>query len=168
MPGSTNLRIVSLTTDRITNPFESVQVDPAQVRGYADFSSGDYPYLFGFYGREGAGWRWARADVEALLRYSGESAFKLDMYMPSPAHYQNRGGVRLAVWIGDCALGVVHQDEESARQQRLSMENCPLNSGDIVRVRLVSDNVLARSDRQLSFVVNGLGFDGAVQTPDAR
>jgi hypothetical protein len=48
------------------------------------------------------------------------------------------------------------------------MENCPLNSGDIVRVRLVSDNVLARSDRQLSFVVNGLGFDGAVQTPDAR
>jgi 4-amino-4-deoxy-L-arabinose transferase-like glycosyltransferase len=168
MPGSTNLRIVSLTTDRITNPFESVQVDPAQVRGYADFSSGDYPYLFGFYGREGAGWRWARADVEALLRYSGESAFKLDMYMPSPAHYQNRGGVRIAVWIGDCALGVVHQDEESARQQRLSMENCPLNSGDIVRVRLVSDNVLARSDRQLSFVVNGLGFDGAVQTPDAR
>jgi hypothetical protein len=116
--------------------------------------------------REGAGWRWARAAVEALLRYSGESSFKLDMYMPSPAHYQSRGGVHIDVWLGDCKLGVVHQDEEVARQWGLPMDKCPLTAGDIVRVRLVSDNMLARSDRQLSFIVNGLGFDDATQTPD--
>ncbi|MGH8172604.1 MAG: ArnT family glycosyltransferase [Rhodanobacteraceae bacterium] len=161
LPGSTNLRIESLVTDRVSNPFESTGIDAAQMRAYADFHAGDYPYLFGFYDLEGGGWRWARADVEALLRYSGEAAFKLDIYTPSLLQYQRRGGLGITVWIGDCRLGVIRQDEAVAKQLRLPMDACPLAAGDVVRVRLVGDNMLARNDRQLSFIVNGLGFDSA-------
>lgn len=155
-----DLRLVELDTNRISNPFAASPADTAKLRGYAAFQSADYPYTFGFQAPEGNGWRWATSDAELLLRYSGEPAFKLDIYLPAPSRYRRAGGVHIAVWIDGCRLGVIHQDQEGLMRWWLPMRNCPLAPGAVVRARMVSDNVAKTGDtRQLSFVANGLGFD---------
>ncbi len=158
---STDLRVIELDTSKVLDPFASTAVDAGALRGYVDFKGDDYPYIFGFYGREGDGWRWARADVEILLRYSGQRAFKLDMYMPEPSLYEMKDSLGIEVWAGDCRLGEIRQDQAVVMRWWLPAGNCPLQDG-AVRVRLVSDNFLrSKVDSQMSLIVRGLGFDGA-------
>lgn len=164
--GSGDLRIVRLATDRVRDPFAGKSIDAAQVRGYVDFHAADYPYDFGFHEREGDGWRWAGTDVEALLRYSGETAFKLDMYMPSMRGYVSHDRLDIDVWIDACRLGTIHQDQDLHMHWWLPMRQCAPEVGQIVRVRLVSDNLVkSDDDRQIAFVAHGLGFDKGPAQP---
>ena len=157
---STDLRLVELDTSKVLDPFAAAPVDVHRLQAYVTFKTDDYPYAFGFYDLEGDGWRWARADVEVLLQYSGERAFKLDMYMPDLSMYETKSPLGIGVWAGDCRLGEIRQDQPRLMQWWLPAGNCPLQNGP-VRIRLVSDNFLrSKTDSQMSLVVRGLGFDG--------
>jgi len=157
---SSDLRVIELDTSKVLDPFASTAVDAASLRSYIEFKNDEYPYTFGFYDREGDGWRWARADAEVLLRYSGQRTFKLDMYMPEPSLYESGSPLGIGVWLGECRLGEIRQDQAFVMRWWLPLANCPLQDG-AVRVRLVSDNFLrSKTDSQLSLIVRGLGFDG--------
>jgi len=134
---------------------------PARVLDYVDFHGPDYPYVFGFYGREGEGWRWARTDVEALLKYGGETALQIDVFVPEPGAYHRHRSVSVDAWIGDCKLGSATPSGHA--EVRFDLKGCAPPVGSSARVRLLSDDVVDTvDDRQLAMVVNGLGFvDGA-------
>ena len=93
-----NLSIIALMTDRIADPFAGV-VEGDRALGYVQFATTDYPYAFGFHRREGEGWRWARADVEVLLRYDGESDFAIDAFMPQRGSYRFPDGLAIRVTL---------------------------------------------------------------------
>lgn len=153
------LSVVALTTDRVTDPF-TAPVDADRALGYIQFATSDYPYAFGLHEREGDGWRWARADVEVLLRYGGESDFVIDAFVPEASRYRFPGGLSIRVSLDDCELGVVRPPEDERSRSRLPARRCALQAGQLMRARLRSDNVIrTRDDRQLSVVVHGLGFE---------
>lgn len=157
-----DLRIFELATDHVRDPFAETNVDPAAVRGYVDLKLGDYPYTFGFHDREGEGWSWVRPDSEVLLRYSGEAEFVLEVYMAERAQYRRDAPVSVEVRIGECRLGLLRQDESVRKQWRFPMSHCPQQAGEIVRVRLLADNVLDDTeDRQMSVVLSAVGFASA-------
>jgi hypothetical protein len=156
---SDTLRLVELDARSRLDPFDGVTVDEQALKTRVDFRDADYPYLFGFQDREGDGWRWATADAEILLRYAGEPEFAIDIYLPPLSGYRFDRGVGIAVSVGDCRLGAFRQDESARRSWRLRASDCPLQSGSIVAVRLVGDNVVdARDGRQLAYIVHALGF----------
>jgi 4-amino-4-deoxy-L-arabinose transferase-like glycosyltransferase len=160
------LRIYELSTARVRDPFEGAHIDAAVVRRYVDFHDDEYPYEFGYHEREGEGWRWARADTEVLLRYVAESKFKIDMYVPAMSAYRARHALGVTVWLDGCRLGTLHQDRSVRMQWQLPSGNCPLQDGQIVHARLVSDNTLdSRDDRQMSLIVYGLGFETVAASP---
>jgi hypothetical protein len=99
------------------------------------------------------------ADAEALLRYDGGDALQVDAYMPEPDAYRHPGGVTAGVWLGECRLGEVRHRQSGRRATVLALQPCPLQPGQVVRVRLRSDNVLrVPADRQLSLVIHAIGF----------
>jgi len=154
-----DFRIVELTTDRVRDPFADVDVDRSALRGYADFHGAEYPYVFGFYDHEGDGWRWARSDVEAMLKYGGEQALKIDVYTPKPAYYRHGHLPSITAWVGDCKAGTMISDVNVRAQREVPLGACAPAVGDVVRVRLVADDVDNSNDgRQLSFVTHGFGF----------
>jgi hypothetical protein len=156
---SDDLRLVEIDANTRLDPFVSMQIDDAAVLDSVDFHGDEYPYMFGFQGREGDGWRWATADVEVLLRYRGEPEFFVDIYLPSLQGYRFKKDVGITVWAGACLLGTFRQDESRRERWWLSARNCPLTDGEKVAVRLTSDNLYeSRDDRQLGYVVHGLGF----------
>jgi hypothetical protein len=156
-----DLRIVALDTTHPTNPFTQVTVQSAL--GHVDFDAADYPYLFGFHARESGGSRWARADVEILLRYGGEPDFVLHAFAPAESGYSLPGDIGITIRLDDCELGALRLPHETRARLGLSVDRCPLAPGQLVRARLSSDNlVLTHDDRQLSYIVLGLGF-GAVE-----
>ena len=156
---SAELDLVELDATHASNPFAGVQIDPAAVLGRVDFHSGEYPYLFGFQNREGDGWRWATTDVEVLLRYQGEREFYVDIYLPALKGYRHTDEVGVTASIGSCRLGAFRQDVSRRERWWLPAANCPLAAGQLVAVRLISDNILeSRDDRQLGYIVHGLGF----------
>jgi hypothetical protein len=159
--------IVALHTDRRRDPFAGIAVEPARLRDYVDFHGPDYPYLFGFYGREGDGWRWARTDVEVLLKYGGERALKIDAFVPEPGAYHRHRNVAVTAWIGACKLDSATLSGRS--EVRFDLKGCAPPVGSSARVRLLSDDVVdAIDDRQLALIVNGVGFvDGAAAGTDA-
>ena len=160
-----NLSIIALTTDRVADPFAGV-VDADRALGYVQFATTDYPYAFGFHRREGEGWRWARADVEVLLRYDGESDFAIDAFMPEARSYRWPHGLAIQVSLDDCDLGTVRPPEGQRGRSRLPVRQCALQAGQLVHARLRSDNVIrTRDDRQLSVVVRGLGFEYPAALP---
>jgi hypothetical protein len=162
---SEDLRVHRLVAGVRRDPFESVSVDSAAVKAYADFKQADYPYTFGFQDREGDGWRWASASVDLLLRYQGEDTFLIDAYLIAPTEYRTGSSVGITVWINDCRLGTVNGDRAGDMQWRMPLAMCPLHEGDIAHVRVLSDNVIdSRDDRQMSFVARGLGFVRAAQS----
>jgi len=163
---SADLRVVRLDTDRVLDPFAQSPVDATRTLGYVDLGGADYPYQFGVHIREGDGWRWVSADAELLLRYSGEASFMLDMYRPSIAGYLGGKRLDIQVWLGTCRLGTIRQDQEARMQWRLPVSACAIAPGQLVRVRLLSDNLFgAGGDRQLAFVAHGAGFDAAAAQP---
>ncbi len=157
---SEDLRIVALDTRRVADPFAGRSIDSTTLRSALAFDrdAGDAD-LFGFHQREGDGWRWMAADAEALLRYDGGDALQVDAYMPEPDAYRHPGGVTAGVWLGGCRLGEVRHRQSGRRATVLALQPCPLQPGQVVRVRLRSDNVLrAPADRQLSLVIHAIGF----------
>ncbi len=168
---SDDLRIVALDTHRVADPFADRAVDRAALRPSLAFDRdlGDAG-LFGFHQREGTGWRWVAADAEALLRYDGGEALVVDAYAPNPAGYRHAGGVTATVWLDECRLGVLRHAQDGRHATRLTLQPCPLRVGQVVRVRLRSDNVLrVPNDRQLSLVVHAIGFENAAaQRPATR
>ncbi|MFC4819379.1 hypothetical protein [Dokdonella ginsengisoli] len=158
---SLDLRVFELTTDRVRDPFDLTPVDPATVRGYFDVQSEGYAYAFGFHGREGDGWTWARPDTEVLLRYAGEAEFKLDVFLPQASSYQLGTPPGIRVLVGDCELGVLHPAAGERTQPTLPMSTCPQPERPFVHVRLVADNLLdSADDRPMSYVLRGVGFAG--------
>jgi hypothetical protein len=152
--------IVELDARTPLDPFATVPADAPALRGAVDFhATPDYPYLFGFQNPEGDGWRWVTADAAAAFRYGGERALFVDIYLPALASYRFRHGVGITAWIGDCKIGTFRQDESRRERWFLPMTSCPLEAGQRVTVRLTSDNLIeSRDDRQLGYIVNGLGF----------
>jgi 4-amino-4-deoxy-L-arabinose transferase-like glycosyltransferase len=156
---SASMRLVELDAGKPRNPFDASHVDDAAVAGRVDFHRDDYPYVLGFQNREGDGWRWASADVEVLLRYRGEPEFNVDIYLPSLQGFRQQQDVGITVWIGSCRLGTFRQNESKRERWWLPAGNCPLKAGQLVGVRLTSDNLLvAGDDRQLAYIVHALGF----------
>lgn len=154
-----DFRLIELDTARASDPFAAVPIDPARVRPYADFHVGEYPYVFGFYGHEGDGWRWARSDVEALLAYGGEDMLQIDLYVPKARYYRGGRLPSIAASIDGCALAPVAPTGEGRVALRTPVGACAPAAGARVRVRLVSDAVDASNDgRQLSYVTHGFGF----------
>ena len=165
---SDNLRLVEIDANTRLDPFVSMQIDDSAVLDRVDFHGDDYPYMFGFQGREGDGWRWATADVEVLLRYGGEQEFFVDVYIPPLQSYRFNKDVGITVWAGTCRLGTFRQDETGRERWWLSVRNCPLVDGEKVAIRLTSDNLYeSRDDRQLGYVVHGLGFASAEPSKSA-
>lgn len=159
---SLDLRVYELATSRVRDPFDLTPIDAAAVRGYFDVQAGAYPYAFGFYEREGDGWSWARPDSEVLLGYADEPEFRLDLFVPKADSYRLRTPLRIRVQVGDCELGVLRPKEGERTLHRLPMSGCPRPDRAFVRVRLVADNVLdSTDDRQMSFVLRGVGFAAA-------
>lgn len=160
------LRIVVLDASRPLNPFSA---DAGQAAlGYVDFHATDYPYLFGFHARESDGWRWVRSDVEILLRYGGEPGFVLDAFAPAAGAYRSPGGVGITIRLDDCELGEVHLSFDRRARLGLPLAGCAPTPGQLVRARLSSDNLLlSRDERQLSYIVDGLGF-GVVEVVEAK
>ncbi|HET7925538.1 MAG TPA: hypothetical protein VFL30_11605, partial [Rhodanobacteraceae bacterium] len=151
--------IVELETDRRRDPFGGVALDPARLRGYVDFHAPDYPYVFGFYGSEGDGWRWARSDVEALLKYGGEPTLQIDVYVLERTRYEHRRDLSITAWIGDCKVGTITPAPLARSQTRLPVQPCAPKVGSSVRVRLLGDDVSdSVDDRQLAYVTHGFGF----------
>lgn len=156
---SDDVRLVEIDANTRLDPFVSMKIDDAAVLDSVDFHRDDYPYLFGFQGREGDGWRWATADAEVLLRYRGEPEFFVDIYLPPLQGYRFNKDVGITAWAGACRLGTFRQNESRRERWWLSARNCPLIDGEKVAVRLTSDNLYeSRDDRQLGYVVHGLGF----------
>ena len=157
---SQDLRIVALDTRRVADPFAGRSIDSTTLRSALAFDrDGGDAALFGFHQREGDGWRWMAADAEALLRYDGGDALQVDAYMPEPEGYRHAGGVTSVVWLGECRLGEVRHRQSGRRATVLALQPCPLQPGQVVRVRLRSDNVLrVPTDRQLSLVIHAIGF----------
>ena len=159
--------IIELDARTPLDPFADAPVDESALRNAVDFrETRDYPYLFGFQNPEGDGWRWAVADAAVQLRYGGEREFFVDLYLPALTSYRFARGVGVTVWIGDCRLGTFRQDESRRERWFLPMTRCPIEAGRRVTVRLVSDNLIeSRDERQLGYIVNGLGFaDSAVDS----
>ena len=151
--------IIELKTDRRRDPFSGVAVDAARLRDYVDFHGAEYPYVFGFYQREADGWRWARTDVEALLKYGGEPTLQIDIYLPRAAYYHRRKSPSITAWIGGCKVGVVSPAPLTRSALRLPLASCAPPVGSVVRVRLLADDVGdSTDDRQLAFVTHGFGF----------
>jgi hypothetical protein len=156
---SDDLRLVEIDANTRLDPFVAMQIDDAAVLDRVDFHGDDYPYMFGFQGREGDGWRWATADAEVLLRYRGEPEFFVDVYVPPLQSYQFKKDIGITAWAGACRLGTFRQDENRRERWWLSARNCPLTTGERVTVRLTSDNLYeSRDDRQLGYIVHALGF----------
>jgi hypothetical protein len=154
---SDELRIVVLDTSHPLNPF--TMDDGTAALGHVDFGVADYPYLFGFHARESDGWRWVRNDVEVLLRYGGEPDFVLDAFAPAASDYRAPGGVGITIRLDGCELGEVQLPFATRARLALPLGDCVPAAGQLVRARLYSDNVLlSRDERQLSYVVDGLGF----------
>ncbi|HEY6986683.1 MAG TPA: hypothetical protein VH375_11420 [Rhodanobacteraceae bacterium] len=168
---SAQLDLVELDARRVGNPFENARIDPAAVQGRVNFHSGEYPYLFGFQNREGDGWRWATTDAEVLLRYGGEREFYIDIYLPKLKGYRHsKKDVGVTVSIGSCRLGTFRQDQSRRERWWLPVAQCAIRAGEVVTVRMVSDNILeSRDDRQLGYVVHGLGFSEPLgsESPEA-
>jgi hypothetical protein len=160
------LRIVVLDASRPLDPFGE---DAGQAAtGYADFRASDYPYLFGFHARERNGWRWVRTDVEILLRYGGEPGFVMDAFAPAGNGYGLPGGVGITIRLDDCELGEVRLAFDTRARLSLPLAGCSPVPGQLVRARLRSDNLLlARDERQLSYVVGAMGFGAAGSTHSA-
>ena len=156
---SDTLRVVELDANVPLDSFAAMTIDESKVQGYVDFHKAEYPYLFGFQNREGDGWRWATADVEALLRYGGERELTIDVYLPALRGYRFKRAVGVTAWANGCKLGTFRQDEQRRERWWLPATHCGFSPGQHVVVRLVSDNVYeSRDDRQLGYIVNGLGF----------
>jgi hypothetical protein len=164
--------IVEIDARTPLDPFADAPADASALRTAVDFhETRDYPYLFGFQNPEGDGWRWATADAAAQLRYGGERAFFVDVYLPALSSYRFDRDVGITAWVGDCRLGTFRQNESRRERWFLPMTSCPLETGRRVTVRLVSDNLIeSRDDRQLGYVVHGLGFADAAtaDTPPQR
>ena len=161
-----DFEILALAADQVRDPFADVAVDAAQVREYIDFHGPSYPYVFGFYEREGDGWRWAHADVEALLKYGGENELQIDVYIPKRSQYRNRHAPSITAWVGDCRLATMTSTSEARVQLRAPLAACAPAAGEIVHVRLVSSDIVESNDsRQLSFVTHGFGFVAAASAP---
>lgn len=160
-----DLSVFELATDRVADPFESASIDPAAATGYVDLSTGDYPYAFGFYEREGDGWSWVRPDSEVLLRYAGEPELRLDLYMPDAA-YRFPEPLSIEIRLGDCRLGEVRQTDKGYKQWRFPLQACSPLQGQFVRVRMIADNLLlSTADRQMSYILRGIGFETAQENP---
>ncbi|HEY0180972.1 MAG TPA: glycosyltransferase family 39 protein [Dokdonella sp.] len=158
---SDDLGVLRLDTARSRDPLDASAADPAALRGYVDFAS-DYAYAFGFHDREGQGWRWAAAESDLVLRYAGERAFAIDVYVPEAYQYTEDHDVGIAVALDGCVLGTLRPASGARSRVSLPLDRCAPPSGRAVHVRLTSDDVLdARDDRQLSFVAYGAGFDAA-------
>jgi hypothetical protein len=160
------LYVVEIDANRPVDPFETTAIDDAAVLSQVDFHRGDYPYAFGFQNREGDGWRWAAADTTVLLRYNGESSLFVDIYLPQLRGYRFKRDVGITAWIGACSLGTFRQNESRRERWFLPAQNCPIEAGRRVTVRLTSDNLYeSRDDRELSYIVHAIGFassaDGA-------
>jgi len=163
---SDDLRVRRFSTPVVRDPFDATGADPAALQAYADFMRADYVYTFGFQDRESDGWRWASASVDLLLRYRDEDTFAIDAYLVAPDQYRSGSRIGITVWIDDCRLGAVNGDRAGPMQWTLPMATCPLDSGHIAHVRVLSDNIIAsRDDRQMSFVARGLGFVHAADVP---
>ena len=156
---SDDLKFIELDANTPLNSFDAVKIDDNAVLSHVNFHSDDYPYLSGFQGREGDGWRWAMADAEILLRYGGEPEFNIDVYIPPLRGYRIKRDIGVTVWVGGCRLGSFRQDENRRERWWLPTANCPLNVGQLATIRLTSDNLYeSRDDRQLGYIVHGLGF----------
>lgn len=156
---SDNLKFIALDANAPRHSFDTVKIDDNAVQSHVDFHSGDYPYLFGFQGREGDGWRWVTADAEILLRYGGEPEFNIDVYIPPLSGYRIKRDIGVTVRVGGCRLGSFRQNENRRERWWLPVANCPLNIGQRVAIRLTSDNLYeSRDDRQLGYIVHALGF----------
>ena len=156
---SDHLGLVEIDANVPQNPFATIAVDEHLVTSRVDFHAGEYPYLFGFQNREGDGWRWAMTDAELLLRYGGEPELDVDIYLPALRGYRFKRDVGITVWAGACRLGAFRQDESRRERWWLPATQCGLQPGQLVAVRLVSDNLYeSRDDRQLGYIVHALGF----------
>lgn len=158
---SDDLKFIELDANAPRNSFDAQKIDDNAVQSHVDFHTDEYPYLFGFQGREGNGWRWVMADAEILLRYGGEPEFNIDVYIPPLHGYRIKRDIGVTVWVGGCRLGAFRQDENRRERWWLPAANCPLNVGQRVTIRLTSDNLYeSRDDRQLGYIVHSLGFAG--------
>jgi hypothetical protein len=156
---SDTLWLVALDATAPKHPFDPAMVDEKAVLGHVDFHAGDYPYLLGFQRREGDGWHWVSGDAEVLLRYRGEAEFNVDIYLPPMQGYRLKRDVGITVWADACRLGTFRQDESRRERWWLPVRNCPLAAGQLVSMRLTSDNLYAtRDNRQLAYIVHALGF----------
>ena len=91
-----------------------MKIDDNALLPHVDFHGGDYPYLFGFQGREGDGWRWVTADAEILLRYGGEPEFNIDVYIPPLRGYRIKRDIGVTVWVGGCQAWLVPSGRKPA------------------------------------------------------
>jgi hypothetical protein len=154
-----SLQLVEIDATKPRNPFEGSAVDDGILTGYVDFHRGEYPYVSGFYSREGDGWRWAMADAAALLRYRGEAEFNVEVYIPSLDAYRWRRPLGITVSLDGCKLGTFRQDANRRERWWLPVRNCPVQNGALVAVRVTGDNLVdARDERQLAYVIHAFGF----------
>ena len=164
-----NAAIVELDARTPLDPFADAPDDASTLRNAVDFhATRDYAHLFGFQNPEGDGWRWVAADAAAAFRYGGEREFFVDVYLPALSSYRFDHGVGITAWIGECRLGTFRQNESRRERWFLPMTNCPTETGRRVTVRLVSDNLVeSRDERQLGYIVHGLGFGDSAAADDS-
>lgn len=152
-------RVYRLDFAHPEDPFRALSAS-ANALPWVDLRTGRYPFVFGLQPPMRNGSSWARTDVEILLEYPGSGDVLVVAYRPNAA-YARGETLTLNASLDGCALGW-RRLPAGKHELRFSVPGaCRLESGQKVRLRIRSDNMLPidiRNMRQLSYVVLAAGF----------
>lgn len=142
------------------DPFTNV--DQAKVESNVDFAHQNYTLTDGMEPFNPIGGRFIESDSEILLRYEGQSSFRLVGYMDAakPSYYRWSGPLHGQIIIGSCPPLRFSFEYPGWRKFHLSLDCRPM-LGKNVRVRILLDNVFDLpwvKNRQRAMLLGAIGF----------